>query len=421
MASIQLPQAYYDASPDEKLKILDSFSSQLQAQAGQFDWGNLPSQFQDMQTQLQAERANVLAEQTQNLGKDALDFSKSQFDTAQQRQSEFDALTKQVVNNYLDTQQKQSAQADDYINYMKTTFRPIEQSLASEATNFDTAARREELAGKAAADVEQAAATSDADAIREAARYGINPADSAFQRNLAGSSINKTIAKVGAMNAARTQARAEGRAFKFDVAGLGRNLPAAGATAAQVGMQADAGAAGTAAMPAANARADTASMMSGYSTALGAQESTNQLYAGLYDAQMQQMNNQQLIDAQNQSSLYGAAGSVGGAVLYKLLSSKRAKVRKGGVSHADSAAAMKKMPIHRWQYKKGVSADRATHVGPYAEDFKKHFKVGDGKTIHVADALGATMSAVKGIAKQVSKLESRVARMAATRGVQYAA
>jgi hypothetical protein len=242
------------------------------------------------------------------IGREALDFSKAQYADAKARNAEFDPLIKQIGQQQLDIGNKQSAQADDYTNYMKTVFRPIETSLADEADKFDTEGKRNELAGKAAADVEQAAGTADDNSRRMAATYGINVGDGAFSSQLAGNELNKTLAKVGAMNNARTQARAEGRAFKFDVAGLGRGLPGAGATAAGVALNADNAAANTSAMVPANARADTGTMLQGFNTATGANNAAGGLYSGVFNNQMQGYQAQQ----QAAGGLWSGIGTAGG-------------------------------------------------------------------------------------------------------------
>ena len=76
---------------------------------------------------------------------------------------------------------------------------------------------------------------------------------------------------------------------------------------------------------------------------------------------------------------------------------------------------MKDLPVESWKYKKGV-ADEGEHVGAYAEDVQKSF--GDkaapgGKAIDMISMHGITLSAVKGLSKQVEKLENKVANIVA--------
>lgn len=50
-----------------------------------------------------------------------------------------------------------------------------------------------------------------------------------------------------------------------------------------------------------------------------------------------------------------------------------------------------KLPLYTWKYK----GDRTTHMGPMAQEFKKMFGVGDGKTIHSSDAIGVFLASAK--------------------------
>ena len=71
-------------------------------------------------------------------------------------------------------------------------------------------------------------------------------------------------------------------------------------------------------------------------------------------------------------------------------------------------AAVEMLPVERWKYKKGV-ADEGEHIGPYAEDFRELFGIGDGETINVIDALGVCLKAIQELSAKVNDLESRTA------------
>ncbi len=219
------------------------------------------------------------------------------------------------------------------------------------------------------------------------------------------------------MNKARTDARAEGRAFKFDVAGLGRNLPGAGATSTGLAINAGNSAVADAAAPGANARADAATMQQGYGTAITGNNSAGNLYGNIYNGQLNAYNADQNASAGMSSGFGKLAGQLGAA--YILSSSRKVKNKRGDVDAEKVAENVKKMPIDRWRYRKGISADQADHTGPYAEDFQKRFKLGDGRSIHVADGIGVALAAVKGVAKKLDKLDKRVA-MIARMGVKNA-
>lgn len=345
------------------------------------------------------------AKANSEIGRDALAFSKEQYADQKALLEHYRPMIDRVLDQQIRLGDKSEAASDDYLGYMKSTFRPIEQSLAKEATEFDTEAKRAELAGKAGADVEQAAGAADAAARRNAARYGINPSDAAFSENLAGNALNKTIAKVGAMSQARTQARSEGRALKFDVAGIGRNLPAAGATSAGLALNAGNAAVGTAGASQSMNAAAAAPMYQGYSTAVGANNSAGGLYSNIFQGRMQGYQ----ADQEAMAGLYQGIGMLGGLAMK---SSRKMKTKKGDVSAEAVAAKVATLPVDRWAYKRDASPDGAEHIGTYAEDFKKHFGVGDGKTISVIDAVGVTMAAVKGAMQKIDRLENQMARHA---------
>ena len=90
-----------------------------------------------------------------------------------------------------------------------------------------------------------------------------------------------------------------------------------------------------------------------------------------------------------------------GSLLYgaSLFSSKEYKNRIGSVDVFDVLNGLKKLTIHKWKYK----GETVEHLGPYAEDFKETFGVGDGKTIHLIDVMGVALASLKAMALQMEK------------------
>lgn len=341
------------------------------------------------------------------VAKDALAFNKQQYEDMKPRIAEYDQFMRDIAKTQIDTQNKANAQSDDYLNYMKTVFRPLEQKLAQDATDFNTDARRNELATQAGADVEQQAGLVDAQARRDAARYGVNPSDGAFSEGLASSNLNRTAMKVGAMNSARTQARAEGRAFQMDVAGLGRNLPGAGATSSQLAIQAGNSAGQNAGAPLAAENTQTQLMNSGYGTAVGANQSAGNLYSGLYQGQLGAWSAQTQANNQAMAGLGQGLGTLAGVGIMKY-SSEDLKEDKTAVSDEAVLEGLKRMPsVESWKYKDGVE-DSGEHIGPYAQDVNKQF--GDqaapgGQMIDLVSMNGLAIAGVKALAKKVERLE----------------
>ena len=74
------------------------------------------------------------------------------------------------------------------------------------------------------------------------------------------------------------------------------------------------------------------------------------------------------------------------------------------VDHERILEVVESLPVERWRYKPGIQ-DEHEHIGPYAEDVQEMFKVGNTWMIHPADAVGINLSATKGLALKVRRLE----------------
>lgn len=180
---------------------------------------------------------NATAAQTQ-LGYEQLSLSKDELAWNKERAKGTDALAERVANAQIDTMNKQQALADDYANYNKETFRPLEQSMVNEAENYDSASRQEAEAGKAGASVKQAFQGQREATARDMARMGVNPNSGSAAETRARMGVQEALGEAGAENNARTGVQTQAWARKMDAASLGRNLPSAQATAAQIGVNA---------------------------------------------------------------------------------------------------------------------------------------------------------------------------------------
>lgn len=95
-------------------------------------------------------------------------------------------------------------------------------------------------------------------------------------------------------------------------------------------------------------------------------------------------------------SVLGGIGSIASA-----FSSREFKDKIGMPSKEAILESVKQLDVDLWRYK---DIDR-THLGPYAEDFKEAFGVGDGKTINLIDMMGVLFVAVQTLSKQVEDLK----------------
>lgn len=169
------------------------------------------------------------------LGREQLAFSKRQY-------AEMMPLAQQVYGQQMDAQRQQMNQAQDYYDYQRNTFRPVEQGLVRDAERFNTEGYREQLAGQAAAAAGRAFGVQQEMGQRAMAARGVNPNSGAAMAMQAQGNLGLAAQRANAMTGARTQAEQLGFARRMDVTGLGRGL--AGASTAAYGGATGAGTAG---------------------------------------------------------------------------------------------------------------------------------------------------------------------------------
>lgn len=210
----------------------------------------------------------------ESIGREQLAFAKQQY-------SDIMPFAKQVYGLQMDAQKQQMQQAQDYYDYQRKTFRPLEQGLVADAQRFNTENYREQLARDAALQAARAFDQTQGMADRASAARGIaidSPAAMAL-RNRGQYALATGTAQ--GMNQARQQAEQMGWARRMDVTGLGRGL--AGASTAAYGGATGAGSAGL-----------NAAMAPGGQFMQGLQQGANTFgtmtgqQAGMFNASMQQ-------------------------------------------------------------------------------------------------------------------------------------
>lgn len=339
------------------------------------------------------------AKENAAVAREQLAFSKTVYEENKPRQAKMDALAEQVVNQQLELGAQSAELSQDYTDYMKGTFRPIEQALAGESATAGGVADQERLAGQAGVDVSTNFEAGREAQKRDLGRVGTNPNSGAYLSADTSSRVMEAATRAQAMNNARENAKNIGWAKKMDVANVGRNLPSSQATSAGLALNANSAAVNTAAVPMSTANQNAAQMNAGYAGAVNANTASGNLYLGQYGANLQSYN------AKNQAEADKWSGVGQLATTAYMMSSKKVKENKRAVDPEIVLKGLKKLPVEKWDYKKGV-ADDGTHIGAYAEDFKKEFGTGgDGKSISVVDAIGVSMAAIKGLSKQVDRIE----------------
>lgn len=181
--------------------------------------------------------AQALAAQKQSTD-DQLSFSKQVYaDGAEARDFAFQNA-KTTAANQQEDRTKYNALQDEQIARGRK-YQAVEDQTLSEAQAFDTEGKREELAGKARADVEQGFASAEGSGTRAMARIGVNPNSGRADATRTAIGLSKAGGLAFAGTKARSDAMTLGYARKMDAIGLGKGL--VGNQATQAGLQLSAG------------------------------------------------------------------------------------------------------------------------------------------------------------------------------------
>lgn len=356
---------------------------------------------------------NEAAKANAEIGKDALAFYKQAYadqaglrDQAQQTAIDVSKAQKTAMDT-------NTAISNDYWDYQKSTFRPLEQSIVADAQAYDTPARREAEAVAAGADVQKAGAAQMAATQRQQASMGVDPNSGRAQALQSQQSLGLAAATAGAMNTARKNVETVGYARKMDAGNLGRNLASSQATSASVALNAGNAATGNANAAVQTAQQGTALVGQGMSTAIGANNSAGSLYGQV--AQMEAQTN-----ASNMAGLGSLVGAGAGLGMASIMKPSDENL-KSGIKSADADAALAEVvstPVKRWRYDpaKGGPDDGGTeHTGPMAQDVRRTMGEGvapGGKQVDLISLNGKTMLGLQAVSKKVDKLAGQVKRLA---------
>lgn len=91
-------------------------------------------------------------------------------------------------------------------------------------------------------------------------------------------------------------------------------------------------------------------------------------------------------------------------------SSRSFKNADGSIDAIALLAAVEALPVETWHYKEETGLGTQPHIGPYAEDFRAAFGVGDGVTINPADAIGVCLAAIQALSQKIESLEAQLAK-----------
>lgn len=311
-------------------------------------------------------------------------------------QKEQQALGRNLIDRYLASMDEQSEFAKEQKEYYDQTFKPLEQQVARDAMDYDSAANIERRSGIAAANVAQQFSNAQQESARNLSRYGLNPNSSAFAATNEKLMREKALQTAGAQTGAAFDTMDRGIALRAGAANFGRNMP--NTAAAYYGNANNAGgqAFGTSSGMQQSAANNAGVMGQGFNSFYQGNTAAGNLYLGDFNARMRGFEAQSAMTG----DLFKAAGTAAGA----FFSSKDYKEDKKAIGKGKALKAVEKMDVESWKYKDGVE-DGKRHVGPYAEDFKRETGMGTGKAINVQDAIGITMKAVQDLSEEVKGLK----------------
>ncbi|MBC7620895.1 MAG: hypothetical protein H7293_18240, partial [Candidatus Saccharibacteria bacterium] len=243
---------------------------------------------------------NRAAESQAALSKEQLDWAKDLYRESAPDRANATARANRVSDAQLTAMGEQSALTNEYANYNRGTFRPLEQGIVQDASGYDTADRREVEAAKGIADVQQAITTQRGISMRNLERSGVNPSSGKALALENQASISGAAMQASAANKARTQVETIGAARKMDAANLGRNLASNQATSAGIALNQGNSSVSNAMQPGAIAAQGAALMNSGYSGAQQGLAGSANTYGQIANIQNQA--------SQNDNAIWGALG-----------------------------------------------------------------------------------------------------------------
>lgn len=350
---------------------------------------------------------NKAAEASAELGKEALAWYKAKDAEAAPLRNELGKKAIEVADQQLASSKANDALSADYANYNKTTFRPLEQGIVADAESYDTPEKRQAAADSAMADVNRSTAAVGEARARTLAANGVNPGS---VRAMAADN-GADVAQAGQLAAAAFQARkgveTTGFARKMDAASLGRNLPSAQATSAQVALTAGNNAVANAGAPVTAANQGAATYGAGFGTAIQGQGQAGSLYGKAAEI------------AGQDNGVWGAVGQLGGAAI-----SRYSDVNlKTDIEPEDPEEALEEVvstPVSNFKYDpaklaaRGISQDEVDpgeSTGPMAQDVQATMgedAAPDGKKINLVTMNGKTMAAIQALDKKVNSLAAMI-------------
>jgi hypothetical protein len=209
--------------------------------------------------QAATDAATRAASETNQLSRDQFDWNKQIYerDVAPMQKVQQETQLR-VVDDALARADKQDRLADEQKSYYDSTFKPIEQQVARDAMDYDSAGNMERRSGMAAANVNQQFSNAMGQRTRMAGRYGLG--SSTFANQAGADSRAQALGAAGAKTGAAFDTLDKGIQLRAGAANFGRNMPNT-ALSSFSGANGSSGVAGSASNAALNGATSSAGFM----------------------------------------------------------------------------------------------------------------------------------------------------------------
>lgn len=221
------------------------------------------------------------------------------------------ALAETLVDKYLSNMDKQQEFAEKQNAYYESTFKPIEQQMARDAMNYDSAENIARRQGIATANVQQQYSNAQQENARNLSRYGLNPNSGAFAQTNERLMRDAALQKAGAATGAAFDTMDRGIALRAGAANFGRNMPNTAAAYYSGSNQAGGMAMNTSTQANQTAAANAGVMGQGFNQFTQGMNSAGNLMLGDFQGRMQGY----AADQQAMGGLYSGLGMLGGMYL----------------------------------------------------------------------------------------------------------
>jgi hypothetical protein len=346
----------------------------------------------------------------------AQDLAETQYADQRAITAEYSPLYRQMIQQQIDASNTSTQRSNDAWADYNSTWRPVEQRLASDALAFASPGRQQQAAERASGDVATQFDQARAETTRSLQQSGADP--STIAALTSAGRLEEAKAKGGAADTARRATETQGMALLDNAARFGRNMPSTGLAAATLagqqgqqglstvgGLQSLTAAPGAAAAPLLN-------------TAIGANGSAGGLFLnsgqlGLNSgiAQSNALIGGMGAGLQVFGMSGGGTGTSGAWNGTNFSSSKKLKDIGGEIDGDEALDMAERSPSLAWAYKPGAGDGNTKHrMGPTAESLRDATGgvVSDGETVDGIAMLGLHHAAHGAASKRLKRIEKKL-------------